>query len=195
MEGKVTVEWIFWNASLWSSAKVSNILSFCVGFWHRLWLQKPVETFPCVVRIRSEYVKHSSSRSGKCSARWIMAVRSTKHFLWKEKCLSSGFLKCKSLKLCQSLEYSVILCWFLAQTLTSEARRKFSMCRTHTFWVCKKLYWIKDMWRTLNHDRTTNKTFFWRKSHFRVDFWNSNQLQNILWLCVSFGKDFDFRSP
>ena len=124
---------------LWSSAKVSNILSFCVGFWHRLWLQKPVETFPCVVRIRSEYVKHSS-RSGKCSARWIMTVRSTKQFSWKEKCLSSGFLKCKSLKLCQAPEYSIILCEFLANNLTSEPRRKFSMCRTHTFGVSKTFY-------------------------------------------------------
>ena len=71
----------FWMSSLWSSAKLQNILSFCVSFWRRLWLQKPVENFLCVVRIRFEYVKHSP-RSGEYSALWIMTVRRTKHFLF-----------------------------------------------------------------------------------------------------------------
>ena len=66
---------------LWSSAKLQNILSFCVGFWQRLWLQKPAENFSCVVRIRSEYVKHSP-RSGGCSALWAMTVQPMKHFLF-----------------------------------------------------------------------------------------------------------------
>ena len=34
----------------------------CASFWRRLWLQKLVENFLCVVRIRSEYVKHSSNQ-------------------------------------------------------------------------------------------------------------------------------------
>ena len=38
-----------------------------------------------------------------------------------------------SLKLYQASEYSIILCEFLAKTLTSEALRKFSMRRAHTF--------------------------------------------------------------
>ena len=121
---------------LWSSVKLQDILPFCVSFWRRLWLQKPVENFLCVVRIHSEYVKRSPI-SGKRSARWIMTAQPTKHFLLKEKWLSSEFLKFESLKLCQASEYSTILCEFLAKTLTSEARRKFSMRRKHTFWVSK----------------------------------------------------------
>ena len=101
----------FLNSSLGSSAKLQNILSFCASFWQRLWLQKPVKNFSYVVRIRSEYVKHSPS-SGKYNALWFMTVRPTKHFLWKEKWLSSGFLKFKSLKLCQA-PHSV---WVLAKT-------------------------------------------------------------------------------
>ena len=34
--------------------------------------------------------------------------------------------------------------WILAKTLTSEARGRFSVCRTHKFWVCKIFYWITD---------------------------------------------------
>ena len=63
----------FWKSGLWSFAKLRNILSFCVNFWRRRWLQKPVETFLYVVRIRFEYVKHSP-RSGECSTLWIRAV-------------------------------------------------------------------------------------------------------------------------
>ena len=70
----------FWNSSFWSSAKLQNILPFYVGFCQRLWLQKPLENFLCIVRIRSEYVKHSP-RLGECSALWIMGVRPMKHFL------------------------------------------------------------------------------------------------------------------
>ena len=98
-----------WNASLWSFATLQNILSFCVSFWQRIWLQNPVENFLCVVRIRSEYVKHFTG-SQKCSALWIKIVWLTKHFLLKEKWLSSGFFKFKSLELCQTSEYSIILC-------------------------------------------------------------------------------------
>ena len=114
--------------------------------------------FSCVTRIRSAYVKHSP-RSGKCSALWIMTVRPAKHFLLKEKWLWSGFLKFKSLKLCQASEYSIILCEFLAKTLTSEARRKFFMRRMHTFWVCKMFSWIRATQRTLNQNHTTHRTF------------------------------------
>ena len=117
---------------------------FCVGFWRRLWLQKSVDKFLCVVSIRCEHVKHSP-RLEKSSAHWIRTVRLTKHFLLKEKWLLSGFLKCKSLKFCHAPEYSIILCEFLAKNLTSEPRRKFSMCRTHTFGVCKTFYWITEM--------------------------------------------------
>ena len=121
---------------LWSFAKLQNILSFCVSFWQRFWLQKPVENFLCAVCIHSEYVKRSPI-SEECNARWIMTVRPSKHFSLKEKWLSSEFLKFESLKLCQASEYSTILCEFLAKTLTSEALRKFSMGRRHKFWVCK----------------------------------------------------------
>ena len=117
-------------------------LTICAFFWWGLWLQKPVENFLCVARIHSEYVKPFPI-TGECSARWIMTVRPTKHLLLKEKWLSSEFLKFKSLKLCQAPEYSTILCEFLAKTLTSEARRKVSMRRTHTFWVCKTFSYIR----------------------------------------------------
>ena len=133
-KGHFRVDFRSWG--FWSSARLQNVLSLCVSFWLRHWFEKLVENFLCVVRIRSEYVKHSP-RSGECSALWFMTVRPTKHFLLKEKRLSSGFLKVKSLKLCQASEYSIILCEFLAKTLTSEACRKFSMRRIHTFWVCK----------------------------------------------------------
>ena len=118
------------------SARLQNVLSFCVSFWLRHWFEKLVENFLCVVRIRSEFVKHSTG-SEEYSALWMMTLWLTKHFLLQEKWLSSGFLKFKSLKLCQASEYSIISCEFLAKTLTSEARRKFSMRRTYTFWVCK----------------------------------------------------------
>ena len=49
---------------------------------------------------------------------------------------------------------------FLAKTLTSEARRKFFIRRTHMFWVCKTFVWVRGMQRTLNQDHTTNETFF-----------------------------------
>ena len=84
---------------LYQTSEYSAVLCF---FWQRLWLQKSVENFPRVVRIRSRYVKHSS-RSGKCSALWIMTVRPTNHFLLQEKWLSSRFLKIQFLKLCRAL--------------------------------------------------------------------------------------------
>ena len=65
---------------------------FCVVFWRRLWLQKPVDKFLCVVSIRWEHVKHFP-RLEKCSAHWIRTVRLTKHFLLKEKWLSSEFFE------------------------------------------------------------------------------------------------------
>ena len=106
----------FWSQSLCQKKFISEAVSismifcrFCMCFWRRLWLQKPVENFLCVVRIRFEYVKHFL-RPGKCSALWIMTVRPTKHFLLKEKWPSSGFLKLKFLKLCQTSDYSIILC-------------------------------------------------------------------------------------
>ena len=74
-------------------------LPLCASFWRRVWLQKPVETFLCVVRIRSEYVKHFP-RSGKCIAVWFMNVRSTKHSLLKERWLSSGFFE---IQICEAL--------------------------------------------------------------------------------------------
>ena len=54
-----------------------------------------------------------------------MIVRPTKHFLLKEKRLSSGFLNVMSLKLCQASEYSIILCEFLAKTLTQKPVENF----------------------------------------------------------------------
>ena len=67
-------------------------LPLCASFWRRVWLQKPVESFLCVGRICSEYVKHSP-RSGKYSALWCMTIRHTKHFLLKEKWLSNDFFE------------------------------------------------------------------------------------------------------
>ena len=150
----LTTHWKF-STSFWSQSlrqkptqKWQNILGFGraskTKFWRRLWLQEPVENFLCVVSIFHEHVKHSPKLE-KCTAHWIGTVQLTKHFLLKEKWLSSGFLKCKSLKLCHAPEYSIILCEFLAKNLTSEPRRKFSMCRTHTFGVCKTFYWITEM--------------------------------------------------
>ena len=55
IEGKVTFEWNF-------EIQVPEALSsspFCVGLWRRLWIQKHIETFSRVIRIRSEYVKRS----------------------------------------------------------------------------------------------------------------------------------------
>ena len=62
----------FWNSSFWSFAKLQNSLTFCVGFCQGLWLQKTLENFLCVVRIRSEYVKHFP-RSGESfhPGRWL----------------------------------------------------------------------------------------------------------------------------
>ena len=135
----------FWNQSLcqkpthFVSETLPSFRIFCyfvLIFWKRLWLQTPLQNFSCVTRIRSEYVKHSP-RSEKCNALCIMTVRPTKHFLLKNKWLSSGFLKFKSLKFRWASEYFVILCGFLATTLTSEAHRNFFMRRLHAFWVCK----------------------------------------------------------
>ena len=50
-------------------------------FWRRLSLQKPLEKFSRIERIRSGYVKYFP-RSVECSAFWIMAVWPTKHFLF-----------------------------------------------------------------------------------------------------------------
>ena len=71
--------------------------------------------------LRTHTVEHFP-RSEKCSAHWIMTVRPTKHFLLKEKWLSSVFLKFKSLKLCQASEYSIILCEFLAKHFLKTAQ-------------------------------------------------------------------------
>ena len=73
----MTFEWNF-------EIQVPEALSsspFCVGLWRRLWLQKPIETFSRVIRIRSEYVKRSPG-SGEYSALWIMTVHQTSHFLF-----------------------------------------------------------------------------------------------------------------
>ena len=73
-----------WLSSEFFEIQVSEALPnlpLCASFWRRLWLQKPIENFLCVVRIHSEYVKRSPI-SGECSARWIMTVRPTKHFLF-----------------------------------------------------------------------------------------------------------------
>ena len=77
--------------------------STCVFVWRRLWLQKPVDKFLCVVSIRYEYAKHSP-RLKKYSALWVVTVRPTKHLLLKKKWLSGGFLKFKHVKLCQASE-------------------------------------------------------------------------------------------
>ena len=104
------------KSSTKTNTKWQNILDFgrasetkCVFFWRRLWLQKPVENFLCVARTRCEHVKHSP-RLERCNAHWIRTARPTKHFLLKEKWLSSGFFKFKSLELCQTSECSIILC-------------------------------------------------------------------------------------
>ena len=88
-----------WNVStgVWSQSVLSGFLKFMFlnlcqaseysmslcGFWQILWLQEPVEIFSTIVRIRSEYVKHTT-RSGECNALWIMTVRPTKHFYWRK---------------------------------------------------------------------------------------------------------------
>ena len=92
MKGKVTFKCIFWKSSLWSSAKLQNILSFWAFFLVKTLTSEARRKFLCVVRIRFEYVKHSS-RSGEYSAFWFMTVRPTKHFLLKEKWLSSEFFE------------------------------------------------------------------------------------------------------
>ena len=84
-------------------------------------------------------------------------------FYWRKSDFRVNFWN-SSLKFCQSSEYSVILCWFLANTLTLNARRKYFMRRTHTFWVCKTFYKFREIRRTLNYDRATNEAFFSRKS-------------------------------
>ena len=84
----------------------------------------PMENFWYVVHIRYGYVKHSP-RSGKYSALWIRTMRPTKHFLLKEKWLSSRFLKIKLLKLCQASEYSAILCLFWQRLWLQKAVENF----------------------------------------------------------------------
>ena len=70
-----------------------------------------------------------------------VCVRRMKNFLRASKVkVFAKNLHILSLKLCQAPEYSIILYEFLAKTLTSEARRNFSMRRTHMFWVCKTCY-------------------------------------------------------
>ena len=84
-----------WLSSTFFEIQVSEALPnlpLCASFWRRLWLQKPIENFLCVVSIRSEYIKHSP-RSGEYSALWFMTVRPTKHFLLKEKWLSSEYFE------------------------------------------------------------------------------------------------------
>ena len=117
---KIDFQVDFWKSSLWSFAKLQNILSFCVSFWRRLWFQKFVENFLCVVRIRSDFVKHFTG----------------------------------------SEEYSAL--------------------------------WMMTLWLT--------KNFYYRKSDFRVDFWNSSiwssvKLQNILSFCVSFWRRLWLQKP
>ena len=73
----MTFKWIF-------DIQVSEALSsspLFVGLWRRVWLQKPIENISCVVRVRSEYIKHSP-RSGEYGVLWIMTVRQTNHFLF-----------------------------------------------------------------------------------------------------------------
>ena len=79
----------FLKIKLLKLCQASEYSAILCLFWQRLWLQKAVENFLYVVRIRSGYVKHSS-RSGKCSALWIMTVWSTKHFLF-DKVLTPPF--------------------------------------------------------------------------------------------------------
>ena len=128
----------FWNSSLWSFAKPQNILSFCVSFWRRLWLQKSVENFLCVVRIRSEYVKHSTG-SGKCSALWIMTLRSTKYILFDKMYVSSLFpfgLDAASLQYClKSTIFRHLGDWKHAQV---DARLRGD-ARGDNFWIKKFL--------------------------------------------------------
>ena len=63
------------------SLKLCQAPPLFVGLWRRVWLQKPVENISCVVRVRSEYIKHSP-RSGEYGVLWIMTVRQTNHFLF-----------------------------------------------------------------------------------------------------------------
>ena len=99
----------------------------------RPWLQKFVENFLCAARIRFDFVKHSP-RSGKSSALWFMTVRPHQTFFMEGKVTFKWIFWNSSLWGSTEL---AIMCEFLAKTLTSESRRKFSMRRTHTFWVCK----------------------------------------------------------
>ena len=74
-------KWLSSGILTFKSLKFCQAPPLFVGLWRRVWLQKPVENISCVLRVRSEYIKHSP-RSGEYGALWIMTVRQTNHFLF-----------------------------------------------------------------------------------------------------------------
>lgn len=87
-----------------------------------------------------------------------------------------------------------ILYEFLAKTLTSEARKKFSMRRTYSRIRSEYVNILLDQGNVAHFDSSpygTRKMFYWRKSDFWVDFWNWSvwnfaKLQNILSFCANY---------
>ena len=158
IEGNVTLEWIFENQA---SGALPSFRIFChfVPFLvkalisdahgkfltrrtHTLWVCK---TFPWVREIqRTLNQDHATNET----------------FFIEGKVTLEQIFENQASEALPSIRIFCHFVPFLAKTLTSEGRRKFFIRRTHTFWVCKTFLQVREMQRTLNHDRTIDETFF-----------------------------------